>query len=190
MGELNLSQVLEKNRAFVDEVIEESGTDIRQCYQCAKCSGGCPGTFAMDYLPNQIIRMLMLGMKEEVLKSKTIWVCMSCNTCTTRCIRDIDVAQVMDTLRKEAIKYGYTEHAKNVIACNNTFLWTVGSWGRLFDAGMLLVYNVKTKNYMKDIQFGLPMMMKGLMSPVPIPHKIKGTKEIKKIFQKTKQEGN
>jgi heterodisulfide reductase subunit C len=189
MGELNLSQALGQNRSFVDEVIEESGSDIRQCYQCAKCSGGCPGTFAMDYLPNQIIRMLMLGMKEEVLKSKTIWVCMSCNTCTTRCIRDIDVAQVMDALRKEAIKHGYTEHAKNVIACNETFLWTVNSWGRLFDAGMLMVYNMKTGNLMKDMQFGLPMMLKGKMSPVPIPHKIKGVKEIKKIFQKTKQEG-
>lgn len=189
MGELNLSQVLEKNRSFVDEFIEESGTDIRQCYQCAKCSGGCPGTFAMDYLPNQIIRMLMLGMKEEVLKSKTIWVCMSCNTCTTRCIRDIDVAHVMDSLRKEAIKHGYTEHAKNVTICNDTFLWTLRSWGRLFDAGMTLIYNMKTGNPMRDTQFGLPLMLKGKMSPVPIPHKIRGTKEIKNIFEKTKQEG-
>ncbi len=189
MGELDLSQTLEKNRFFVDAVIEETGSDIRQCYQCTKCSGGCPGAFAMDYLPNQIIRMLMLGMVEEVLKSKTIWVCMSCNTCTTRCVRDIDVAAVMDDLRKEAIRHGYTEHATNVVACNNTFLWTVRSWGRLFDAGMLMIYNMKTSNPMKDMQFALPMMKRGKSPVIPIPHKIKGAKEVKKIFEKTKQEG-
>jgi heterodisulfide reductase subunit C len=187
MGELNLSQVLEQNKSFVDEVIEESGTDIRQCYQCAKCSGGCPGTFAMDYLPNQIIRMLMVGMKEEVLKSKTIWVCMSCNTCTTRCIRDIEVAHVMDTLRKQALRHGYTEHAKDVVTFNDAFLWTVRSWGRLFDAGMLLLANIKSGNYARNMQYGLPMVLKG--KSAPFPHAIKGTREIKQIFQKSRQEG-
>jgi heterodisulfide reductase subunit C len=189
MGELNLSEVLEKNRSFVDEVIEESGSDIRQCYQCAKCSGGCPGSFAMDYLPNQIIRMLMLGMTEDVLKSKTIWICMGCNTCTTRCIRDIDVARVMDVLRQEAIRHGYTEHAKKVITFNGAFLWTVRSWGRLFDAGMLMMNNLKSGNFTKDMQFALPTMLKGKSPIPPAPHKIKGAKEVKKIFEKTKREG-
>jgi heterodisulfide reductase subunit C len=189
MGEIDITQDLEKNRSFVDAVIEETGSDIRQCYQCAKCSGGCPGTFAMDYLPNQIIRMLMLGMVDEVLKSKTIWVCMACNTCTTRCIRDIDVAAVMDDLRKEAIRHGYTEHAKNVIASNNTFLWTVKSWGRVFDAGMLMIYNMKTSNPMNNMQFALPTMLRGKSPIIPIPHAIKGVKEVKKIFEKAKQEG-
>lgn len=141
----------------------------------------------MDYMPNQIIRMLNVGMKDEVLKSKTPWVCMSCNTCTTRCVRDIDIAAVMDTLRKEAVKHGYTEHAKNVMVCNDSFLWTVRSWGRLFDVGMLMRFNMKTGNFMKDMQFGLPMMIKGKSSP--FPHKIKGAKDVKKIFVKTKQEG-
>jgi heterodisulfide reductase subunit C len=189
MGELDLTHALEKNRSFVDAVNEATGCDIRQCYQCAKCSGGCPGAYAMDYLPNQIIRMLMLGMVEDVLKSKTIWVCMSCNTCTTRCVRDIDIAAVMDDLRKEAIRHGYTEHARNVIACNNSFLWTVRTWGRLFDAGMLMMFNMDTGNPMKDMQFALPMMMKGKSPIIPIPHAIKGAKEVKKIFKKIKQEG-
>lgn len=185
MGEVNFSQVMEQNRSFVDKVIEKSGQDIRQCYQCAKCSGGCPGSFAMDYLPNQIIRMLMLGMKEEVLKSQTIWVCMGCNTCTTRCIRDIEVAHVMDTLRQEAIKAGYAEKGRLVTIFNDVFLSTIRSYGRLFEAGLLMMNNMKTGNLFKDAQFGLPMMLKGKAKP--FPHRIKGRKEIKNIFEKIKR---
>jgi heterodisulfide reductase subunit C len=189
MEELNLSYIMDDNQSFIDRIIETSGTDIRQCYQCTKCSGDCPGAFAMDYLPNQIIRMLMLGMKEDVLRSKTIWVCMVCNACTTRCIRDIDVARVMDALRREAIRDGYTEHAGQVVACNDAFLWTVYSWGRLFDAGMLLMNNLKSANYMKDMQFALPMILKGKSPMIPIPRKIMGVAEVRKIFEKTRQEG-
>jgi heterodisulfide reductase subunit C len=136
----------------------------------------------MDYLPNQIIRMLMLGMKEEVLKSRAIWVCMSCNTCTTRCIRDIDVARVMDVLRREAIRHGYTEHARKVIACDDAVLWTVYSWGRLFDAGMLMMNNLKSGNYVKDVQFALPAILKGKSPLIPMPHRIRGVAEVRKIF--------
>lgn len=185
MGELNLSQTLEKNRSFVDKIIEESGQDIRQCYQCAKCSGGCPGTFAMDYLPNQIMRMLMLGIREEVLKSQTIWVCMACSTCTTRCIRDIDVAKVMDVLRQEAVKAGYTEKGRLVLIFNEAFLGTIRSYGRLFEPELLMKNNLKTGNLMKDVRFGLPMMLKGKSKP--FPHRIRGRKEIRNIFEKIKQ---
>lgn len=187
MGEVNLSQVMDRNRSFVDRVIAESGQDIRQCYQCAKCSGGCPGSSAMDYPPNQIIRMLMLGMREEVLKSQTIWVCMGCNTCTTRCIRDIEVAGVMDILRQEAIRAGYVDNAEYVMSFNESFLWTVRSFGRLFETGMAMMNNMKTGNFMKDMQFGLPLMLKGKTSL--FPHRIKGRKEIKNIFEKTIQGG-
>ncbi len=183
MGEVNLSQVLDQNRSFVDRVIAESGQDIRQCYQCAKCSGGCPGSTAMDYPPNQIIRMLMLGMKDKVLKSQTIWACMGCNTCTTRCIRNIEVASVMDTLRQEAVKAGYTDKAASVISFNESFLWTVRNFGRLFEAGMAMMNNTKTGNFMKDMQFGLPLMLKGKASM--FPHRIKGRRELKNIFEKT-----
>ncbi len=183
MGKVNLYQMMDQNQSFVDKVIEKSGQDIRQCYQCAKCSGGCPGSVAMDYPPNQIIRMLMLGMKEEVLSSNTIWVCMGCNTCTTRCIRDIDVARVMDALRQEAIREGYVDKAKRVISFNESFLWTIRSFGRLFEPGMAMVNNLKTGNLMKDMQYGLPLMLKGKASL--FPHRIKGRGEMKNIFDKT-----
>ena len=186
MGEVNLYQVMDHNRSFTDRVIAESGQDIRQCYQCAKCSGGCPGSTAMDYPPNQIIRMLMLGMKEEVLKSQTIWVCMGCSTCTTRCIRDIDVARVMDTLRQEALERVMSTRQSMCSVSMNHFCGRP-SFGRLFEAGMAMMNNWKTGYYMKDMQFGLPLMLKGKASM--FPHRIKGRREMKNIFDKTIQGG-
>jgi heterodisulfide reductase subunit C len=84
---------------FVKKVEEISGQDLLSCYQCGKCSAGCPMVFAMDILPNQIIRLVQLGLEEEVDKSKTIWLCASCITCGARCPRGVDLSKVMEALR-------------------------------------------------------------------------------------------
>ena len=70
---------------FVAKVEELSGQNLLTCYQCGKCSAGCPAVSQMDILPNQIIRLAQLGLKNELFKSKAIWVCASCMTCNTRC---------------------------------------------------------------------------------------------------------
>jgi heterodisulfide reductase subunit C len=84
---------------FVKKVEEISGQDLLSCYQCGKCSAGCPMVFAMDILPNQIIRLVQLGLEEEIDKSKTIWLCASCITCGARCPRGVDLSKVMEALR-------------------------------------------------------------------------------------------
>ncbi len=84
---------------FTDRVAELSGENLRACYQCGECSSGCPLASEMDLLPSTIIRLVQLG-QEEVLDSKTIWVCSSCLTCAVRCPQQIDVAKVMEALRQ------------------------------------------------------------------------------------------
>lgn len=69
---------------FLDQVENQSGQKVRICYQCGKCSAGCPVAYAMDLLPNQVMRLVQLGLKEEVLTCATIWLCASCETCATR----------------------------------------------------------------------------------------------------------
>lgn len=84
---------------FVKKVEEISGQSLLSCYQCGKCSAGCPMSFAMDLLPNQIIRLAQLGLEEDIANSKTIWLCASCFTCAVRCPKGVDLAKVMEVLR-------------------------------------------------------------------------------------------
>ncbi|HEB84039.1 MAG TPA: 4Fe-4S dicluster domain-containing protein [Bacteroidetes bacterium] len=93
---------------FVREVEEISGEDLLACNQCGKCSAGCPVASVMDLLPSQVIRMAQLGM-EEVLESRTIWICASCLTCVTRCPKGVDLPRLMEALREIALRSGVTE---------------------------------------------------------------------------------
>lgn len=93
-----------------DEIILEikaiSGEDVRACYQCGKCTAGCPLASTMDLMPNQILRLLQLGEHEQVLRSRTIWQCASCLTCAARCPKEVDPARVMDALRTILMRQG------------------------------------------------------------------------------------
>jgi heterodisulfide reductase subunit C len=96
---INLSRGKIKD-SFVAKVQELSGQNLLACYQCGKCSAGCPAVSQMDILPNQIIRYAQLGFKDELLKSKSIWICASCMTCNARCPKGINIAEVIEALRQ------------------------------------------------------------------------------------------
>ncbi len=84
------------------------GENIRKCFACGTCTAGCP-VFHVDheYNPRKIIRMILLGMREQVLKSKTIWLCSQCYTCSANCPQDVDFSHIMLALRDMAVKEGY-----------------------------------------------------------------------------------
>ncbi len=89
---------------FVQKVEELSGQKLLVCYQCGKCSAGCPQVGQMDILPNQVIRLAQLGLKEELVGSKTIWVCASCLTCNVRCPKGVKIAEVMEAVRQVVLR--------------------------------------------------------------------------------------
>ena len=84
----------------VKKIEEISGDDIFLCYQCGKCSSGCPSAYSMDILPNKVMHLLQIGKVEEVLNSKSIWVCAACMTCSVRCPKGIDIASIMESSRQ------------------------------------------------------------------------------------------
>ena len=95
---INLSRNHTQN-AIIKKIEDISGQNVLACYQCGKCSAGCPMVSLMDLLPNQIIRLIQLGQIDDVLNSKTIWLCATCFTCSARCPKGVDLAKIMEALR-------------------------------------------------------------------------------------------
>jgi heterodisulfide reductase subunit C len=101
--------ILEHLKSENDVVLaikEISGEDVRACYQCGKCTAGCPLAPTMDLMPNQILRLLQVGEYDQALKCRTIWQCASCLTCAARCPKSVDPARVMDALRTILMRQG------------------------------------------------------------------------------------
>ncbi len=176
--------------SFAREVKEKSQAHLERCYQCVACSSGCPVAYAMDYPPHQTIRMTQLGLKDRVLDSTTIWLCASCETCATRCPNDIDIVKVMDTLRQIALREGRTQQTKLPLF-HSTFLDGIRSNGKIHELMLILRYTLasgdifKFKKLFKDMILGAKMFLKGKLAI--LPSRIKGAKEVRRIFQETEK---
>ncbi len=81
-----------------------SGTDVRKCMKCGKCSGRCPAFKEMDIKPHQFVSMLSKGKIEELLDSKAIWNCLSCMACVERCPRGVAPAAVVEAVRETVVR--------------------------------------------------------------------------------------
>jgi heterodisulfide reductase subunit C2 len=90
--------------AFVAQVERISGQKLLACYQCGNCSAGCPMSDHMDILPNQIVRMAQLGLRDQLCGSSAIWACVSCMTCNTRCPKNVRIAEVIEAIREIVLR--------------------------------------------------------------------------------------
>jgi heterodisulfide reductase subunit C len=125
-----------------------------------------------------------MGAGNELLESDMIWTCVSCETCSARCPMGIDVAAVMDALRKLALERGASKQEGNVPLFNKAFLKTVEMFGRSYEMGMIGAYKLGTGKLMDDTEKFPTMLMKGKISLVP---SLGGDrKTVKRIFKKTK----
>jgi heterodisulfide reductase subunit C len=173
---------------FVEEVQGlPGGENVLDCIQCGVCSGSCDARFAMDYSPMQIIKMIHLGMKEEVLSSSTIWICAQCYTCATRCPRGIEIPLLMSTLKNIAIKIKATPGEKK-LKFHESFVNVIKKYGRINEIDIMLPLFSKTnlkELYQKGL-LGFRLWRKGKVKIRP--SKIKQLDQILKIYEKTLKE--
>ncbi len=177
---------------FAREIMARSHAHLERCYQCNACSSGCPAAYQMDSAPHQLLRMVQLGLKDRVLDSNTFWICLSCETCATRCPNNVDIVLVMDALREMALKEG-RKGTTRLPLFHNTFLGMVKQFGRVYELGLIGIYTgvsgnmLKVKGLARDAVLGVKMFKRGKLAIVP-PH-IKGRKQVKRIFELAEKSG-
>lgn len=166
--------------AFLAEADAGACLGVSRCYQCRKCTNGCPLAFAMDFMPNQVMRMVQLGLRDEVLRSRTIQVCASCQTCSTRCPNEIDIAHLMDVLRQIARRSGVPSAEPRIAAFNDAFLKSVRRHGRVFELGMTGAYKMATGDFTGDMGLGMKLFFKGRLKV--LPSNVKARKAVRGLF--------
>lgn len=171
--------------SFVLALSKESRQDVNACFQCRTCAVGCPVAFAMDLTPTQIIHAARLGLEDVVLKSKTIWLCASCQTCTTRCPQDVDIARVMDAARIIATKRGVKPSVKSVKTFFHTAVQNIRQFGRMYELGLIIALKLKSWEFTKDMELGKEMFTKGKIKLIP---SFKGMWDTRRIYRAVKKE--
>ena len=167
--------------SFVREVEERSGQKLQACYQCLKCSAGCPLSSHMEFKPSAVIRLIQYGESERVLKSHAIWLCVSCMTCGVRCPNQVDMSVVMDTLREMSCERGHALVAeKRVVMLHQEFVRSIKFWGRLHEATFFMAYMARSLDLLSNMASGITLMSKG---KIPLlPRAIKGVKGLRRMY--------
>lgn len=96
----------EINSYAIEQLERVSGEAIKNCYQCGNCTGGCPVSYEMEIAPSKIIRMLQIGKVEQVKAANSMWLCVGCLQCHSRCPKSVSVASVFDALRQATLRSG------------------------------------------------------------------------------------
>jgi heterodisulfide reductase subunit B len=138
------------NTELAQRIQDELGENVYLCYQCVKCTSGCPVGQFFDWQPNQIMRALQLGQEDIALESQTPWLCAACQTCSTRCPQGLDIAAIMEFLTREARERGIEPAVPEVDHFNQAFMREVRLWGRAYEPGMMIEMKLRNPGSMLD----------------------------------------
>lgn len=164
-----------------------AGVNLAECFQCQKCSAGCTIADDTDLLPHALIKMVQVGREDDVLRSSHIWLCVSCETCSTRCPNQIDLCGIIDTLRQIAMEQGIEPAEPEVTTFHQAVLETVKRHGRMYELGMIARLKLRTGNYFKDAGMGIDLIRRGKISF--FPSNVKGKDEVAALFDRRADRG-
>ncbi len=156
--------------SLAQRIQDELGQNVYLCYQCVKCTSGCPVGKYFDWQPNQVMRAVQLGQEDIALKSQTPWLCAACQTCSTRCPQGLDIPAIMEFLTREALKRGISPPVYEVDAFNKAFLREVRLWGRSYELGLmaeLKLRTLRTHSLTEDLDLGVKVLRKNKLPILP-----------------------
>jgi heterodisulfide reductase subunit C len=169
---------------LADAVHKAADVDVAKCYQCGKCTAGCPMARWMDVVPSQIMRLVQIGdgeAAERLLTSGAIWVCAGCLTCMQRCPKKLDPAAVIDVLKELAYAQGKVPAGqRKVLAFHKAFLKVVEKAGRMSEIPLTALYKMTSGDLFSDITMAPKMLIRRKLPLVP--KIVRNRKQIKRIF--------
>ena len=174
-----------KAQGLIQRIKDMTGSDLNVCYQCKKCTSGCPVSKLVKVPPSEIIRRLQFKGDNELLETEIIWMCVSCETCTARCPMGIEISAVMDALRVLALEKQAVTQEGNVPLFNKALLRTVKYFGRTYDLAMIGAYKMGTLKLMNDSDKFSMILKKRKISLLPSLDADR--KIIRRIFKKAKE---
>jgi heterodisulfide reductase subunit C len=182
--------VAKHGSAFLQEVVGHTpgGERLVHCLQCGSCGGSCPNGADMQYTPRTLFAMISADKREEVLTSNTMWACVSCYLCTTRCPQEIPITEIMYCLKRLAIRDGLAKHT-DAPALAKTFTNLLDKYGRSFELGLASRFYLFNKPLamLKMGPLGMKMFTRGRMALVPT--KIRRIDQLQAIIKKAKEIG-
>lgn len=125
-------------------VAAQTGIRAASCYQCLRCTNSCPVSTFMDLKPHQVVRLVQFGRRETLLACSAIWVCLSCEMCSTYCPNEIDVAGLMNYLKNEVISSQKPPAEYEIAVFHDVFLDALQTHGRINDLQLMQRYKWKT----------------------------------------------
>ena len=144
------------------------GENVCKCYQCKKCTSGCPVAGYTGMHPAQIMRAIQLGQLDLAIEDKFIWICTGCETCTTRCPQGIDIAAVMDELKIIARRQGRIPAGAPLADVLRLNAESIRRWGRLYEVELVGRAVLKRpKDMLGYLPLGRKMVLKGKIRLLP-----------------------
>lgn len=168
--------------AFRHEIEALSGHNANLCYQCSKCSAGCPMADKMDLKPAQVMHSIRLGLEDAVLNSSAIWLCVGCETCTARCPQNVEPAAAMTAARLLAFRKGIKPSVREVGIYYRGFVDNMRLNGKIHDASVAGITQLLTGQFLDNIPLALKLLARGRVKPPPLP--IRGG-EFRKVYNQS-----
>ena len=178
-----MTNAAEHTRTLKADIQAATGINVSRCYQCGKCSAGCPMASESELRPHNVIRLAMQNRRDEALHGEAIWLCLTCESCTARCPNACDPARVIDALREmQPASRRRTTRRVTSPPSTSAFLEQIRTNGRLHEMGMVVEYKLRSGDLMKDVTNAPAMVTRGKLSLRP--DRISGVDEMKRIFEK------
>jgi heterodisulfide reductase subunit C len=192
----------ELSMPLVQEVMERSGQNLLACYQCRRCAAGCPVGDETGVTPDRLIRMVLLGDKNDAMNNLLVWKCVACYTCGTRCPNNIQTARITETLKQMSKEAHLDPLSPSIAAFHKAFTTSVSHFGRLNELEFMGLYEMKNMPYVLK-KGGLKAVLEEMKNQASLGlamtknkrmhlavEKIKGLSEVKGIYKKDKKVGS